>query len=722
MINKLLLPVRVFILMVALLLKPATAAFAGTADSLKGELSKYTDSDTTKLGLLLSICDKYFYDNPDSLNYYARTALKLSAKHKYVRAISKSHAYIGQAYYLYNNQDSAMARFKHALALVRNEDMPQLKAFIYNNIGNVYLRQTNHKKALAYYDTVIEISQVIDDKLMQATAISNIASIYHDQGSYPTALKMHLQGLQLFEELKHNDQIETALLNIANVYFRMSDYGKAKQTMERALKMAEQSGSKWSVVSCLTTYAMIHNEEKHYDSSITCLNKALIESKELNNAFLTNILKGNLAEAYLKKGMLDSSMVLFRESLSVSEQLQDNEGIAIAKAGLGQVLTKKGQFAQGTAMMTEALEMMIAGDMKEEAKVTAAELADCYEQKGDYRNALKFNKIRDRYADSLVTDAKRKAVLAMEYDAELNKKEARITLLEKNEAIKDAKSTQQKILSGAALTGMLLAVIIALLVFRNLRNSRRHNELITQQKREIEEQAASLERLNNFKDTTFSVLSHDLRSPINALTGTMALLDEGIITPDEFKVYKEELNNKLQSVTLMLDNLLQWAKTQMKGENTMEPERINVKRKVLKSIAVTKDAAQQKNITLAAQVPENLFIYADQNQIAMVIRNLLSNAVKFTPQNGQVTITASRVHNMIGISVTDSGIGMTQEQAKNLFDGTPNASSHGTDGEKGTGIGLHLSYNFVLNNGGNISVESEQGKGTTFTVTLPEAT
>src|SRR5690606_22977935 len=118
----------------------------------------------------------------------------------------------------------------------------------------------------------------------------------------------------------------------------------------------------------------------------------------------------------------------------------------------------------------------------------------------------------------------------------------------------------------------------AVIISGNLRRVRKRNEVILSQKKEIEQQAERLEQLNRFKDTTFSVLSHDLRSPINALAGTMAMLDEGIITPEECTAYKGELNIKLQSVTLMLDNLLLWARSQMKGEHTLDIERINVRR------------------------------------------------------------------------------------------------------------------------------------------------
>lgn len=682
-------------------------------------LKTHQKQDTTRIKILFSICDNYFYDNPDTLQAYATEALQIATQLNKPVAIGRSKAFIAEAYYLRSKFDTALHIYNAALKGIKNIDAPELHAFIYNNIGSVYLRNNDYKKALQQYDTVVTIAKNANDTNMLATAFSNVASIYYKQGAYSSALKLYLEGLRLYEQLKQNSQVETALLNISNVYFQLDEFDKAKLTMARALDMAKKSGSKWSIISCHTTYAMIHTEQKHYDSAIACLTEALQLSTSLNNAYLTNLLKGNLAEAHLKIGNLDKAYDLYNASLPVSVQLDDYEGIAIAKAGIGEVLAKKGEKESGFKYLKEAMQLMQTYSMKEQAKGLAETMATMYEQQGDYKLALEYTRIKELYQDSLAKDESRKAAIAIEYDYELNKKEARISLLEKDKAIEANKTKVNRILLASALAAMILAVIIAVQFSRNLKNARNSNLLITQQKNEIEQQAIKLERLNEFKDTTFSVLSHDLRSPINALTGTMAMLDEGIITPQEFAEHKDELNNKLQSVTLMLDNLLQWAKSQMKGEHTLDIEKINVKRKVLRNFAVMKDAAHQKNITLTADLPDELYVYADRNQLAMVIRNLLSNAIKFTPQNGTVSVTAQPNGAFVAINVTDTGTGMTNEQAQQLFDGNPNASTTGTSGEKGTGIGLHLSYSFIKNNGGDIVVSSTLGKGTTFTITLP---
>lgn len=698
----------------------STLRAAGT-DSLKLEYAKLKDSDTARVSLLLAICDKYFYDNPDTLEHYARKAVTLSQQHNRQRAEGKAFAYLGEAFFLHGKPDSAMAFYNKGLNISHKIKAKDLTAFILNNIGSIYLRQNDYKTAINYYDSVIALSAEVGEKDLMAAAYSNKASIFFTQGSYAIALKQYLQGLKLYEELNNKRSIETATLNIANVYNRLNEYEKAKQYVSRAMDMARVSGSKWSVISCNTTLALIFNQQKQYDSALVCLNEALQLAQSLNNIYLTNLLKGNLAEAYMKKGNLPLAKDLYTETLPVSEQLGDVEGIAIAKAGIGEVLARQGKLAEGIPHLTAALKMMQEADVKEQARNIAEILSTTYEKAGNYAEALRYTRIKEAYRDSLLKDESHRAALSAGFEYELGKKETEIALLEKDKAIEENKITRNRVMLFSALAAALLAIIIAIMVFRNMLSIKKRNTIIMQQKHEIELQAAKLKKLNDFKDTTFSVLSHDLRSPINALTGTMSMLDDGIITPAEFSMYKNELNNKLQSVTLMLDNLLQWAKSQMKGEHTLDIEKISVRRKVLRTFAVLKDAAEQKNISLTTDVPEDQYVSADRNQVEMVLRNLVSNAIKFTPVHGTITISSEVQGNNIAISITDSGVGMTKEQAAQLFDGSPNASTHGTSGEKGTGIGLHLSHNFIINNHGSITVQSSEGNGTTFTVMLPSA-
>ncbi len=716
--------VPAWVVLLFLLTTNVQGVFAGETpaiDSLKRELLKYTKEDTNRANVLLYLSVRYHNISADSQRYYGREAYRIAIRTGDKRYIIRAMNQVGAAQLFSGMYDSSITTYRAALRMCNEYGIPDLKEYIYTNIGNNYMRMGDNARGLIYFDSGAIFAEKNGNRVGLARIRNNIGSIYYDQGAYALALKNYLKGLKLHEQLNNKADIEISLLNMSNVYYRLKDYPKAKDYISRAMKMAEESGSDYSVVSCLTTLASIFNEEQKYDSAMMSLREALPLAKSINQPYVVNIVIGNMAECYLRLGNTDSAYTLYRQSLELSQQLQDGEGIALAKSGLGQILVKQGKFKPGISYLSEALQMLEQAGMKEQSLETAAVLAASYEQVGDYKSALKYYKIKDAYRDTLNKAEALQNARNMEYEYQIDKREAQIALLEKDKDIEAARSNQQRVLLIAAVAGLALALIIALMFFNNLKGAKRTNELILQQKNEIESQAKKLEELNNFKDTTFSVLSHDLRSPINALTGTMAMLDAGIITPEEFAQHKQELDNKLQSVTLMLDNLLQWAKGQMKGVNTLDIEKINVKRKVLRSFAVLKDAAQQKNIALVNNVYDELYVSADRNQLDMIMRNLLSNAIKFTPQGGTVSVSAQQKTRLIELVIADTGIGMTQEQAALLFDGTPNTSTAGTVGEKGTGIGLHLSYDFIKNNGGDIKVDSEPGKGTTFTITLASA-
>lgn len=697
------------------------AANQHVIDSLKEKLNTHQQQDTMRVILLLNISEAYFNVSTDSLSAYARKAYALSQKLDYKKGIYNSYTQIGNGFLAKNHFDSAYIYYTRSLEMSKKLDDKPLIAARYNSIGNVYLRKADYKTALLYYDTAIMYGKESAALSELARAHNNIASIYYEQGSYNGALQYYLEGLKAHQQLDNITDVETTTLNLANVYFRLDDYDKAKEYAQRALAMSKESGSKWSVISVLTTYAMIFDKEQLYDSALQYQYRALDVAAELNNAYLNNLLKSNIAEQHLKKGNLDSAAILYKESIEVSKQIQDDEGVAVAHKGYGQVLIKKGNRAEGIRYMESALDFFTENHMYEEAMEITGYLSGAYAKSGNYQQAYKYSTLKNTYQDTLAKQEVISSARRMEYEHELDKKEGRIALLEKDKELTQAKSRDKTIIIILFIIGKLLMATIIYLIYRNLKQTRRRSEVIEEQKLEIERQAEELQQLNSFKDMTFSVLSHDLRSPINSLTMTMSLLDEGIMEPEEFSLYKQEINNKLQSVSLMLDNLLLWARSQMKGENTLDIQKINVKRKALRAIATMKDAASEKNIMLEEHIDDELFIEADRNQVEMVVRNLVSNAIKFTPDGGRVTLSATKEGDVVRMAVTDTGVGMPQDIADKLFDGNPNISYAGTKGEKGTGIGLHLSHTFILNNKGTISVSSKEGDGTTFTITLPAA-
>jgi two-component system, sensor histidine kinase LadS len=234
---------------------------------------------------------------------------------------------------------------------------------------------------------------------------------------------------------------------------------------------------------------------------------------------------------------------------------------------------------------------------------------------------------------------------------------------------------------------------------------------------EIQQQNLELEEVNHVKDKLLSVVSHDIRGPLGSLHLALSLVKSGSLSAAEFQTITEGLESRLTQTTEFIDNLLQWAKLQMRGE-TFEPDRVDLSKLADESVRLMEPECAQKNIRLKNHLQGPLEAYADLNMIRSVFRNLLTNAIKFTKPKGTISLSGYRIDHKIIISVADSGVGIPETNRSKLFT-ISSVTTQGTKQEKGTGLGLLLSKEFVEKNGGAIWFETEEGKGTTFYFSLP---
>lgn len=239
---------------------------------------------------------------------------------------------------------------------------------------------------------------------------------------------------------------------------------------------------------------------------------------------------------------------------------------------------------------------------------------------------------------------------------------------------------------------------------------------------EIKKQNAELVQLNATKNKLFSIIAHDLRTPFNAILSYVRL----IVNP-EFDVSDEmrlKLNNQLHlsatSGSALLDNLLTWARSQQ-NSITLNTKAINLKELVSESISPYLSFAETKKIKVEEKVSPDIFIKVDHYTILTTIGNLVNNAIKFTDIGGSITISSDVSASFAALNIDDTGVGISEDGIEGLFKIERNNSTRGTNGEKGTGLGLILSKEFAEKNGGTIQVESQLSKGTRFILTLPKS-
>ncbi|MDA3894209.1 MAG: PAS domain-containing sensor histidine kinase [Salinivirgaceae bacterium] len=241
----------------------------------------------------------------------------------------------------------------------------------------------------------------------------------------------------------------------------------------------------------------------------------------------------------------------------------------------------------------------------------------------------------------------------------------------------------------------------------------------------IQESEFQLRELNATKDKFFSIIAHDLMNPICTILGFSQLLTKNFNTYNEQKNKEmvHVINEGIEKTFNLLENLLLWSRNQ-RGFVDFKTKNENLYQLSLETLDLLNQSAKNKSIRLINKIKEHFIINVDKNMLQTILRNLISNAIKFTPNGGRIIIDANLItdasdHNFIEVSVKDSGVGIAKDMQAKLFKITDSISTKGTENESGTGLGLILCKEFVEKHKGEIRVESEEGKGSMFIISIP---
>jgi two-component system sensor histidine kinase/response regulator len=275
------------------------------------------------------------------------------------------------------------------------------------------------------------------------------------------------------------------------------------------------------------------------------------------------------------------------------------------------------------------------------------------------------------------------------------------------------------------LFNQLLAIVFIFYgLFLIKRENTGYQQSILQQKEEIyasgillQKQTDELTQLNAFKNRLFSIIAHDLKSPIYALRNLFRNMQQYDLPANEIKEMVPEVVSELTHTTNLMENVLHWARSQMQAD-TVKPQMIDVPGLMTEVIRLLRLQADAKFIRVTLQADVSVVAYADRDMIHLILRNLLSNAIKYTPDKGAIDVGTYRTETAVAIFVRDTGTGISPEALEKIRESNF-YSTKGTAGEAGTGLGLMLCKEFIVRNGGTLQIDSLPGKGSTFTFTLP---
>ena len=316
--------------------------------------------------------------------------------------------------------------------------------------------------------------------------------------------------------------------------------------------------------------------------------------------------------------------------------------------------------------------------------------------RGDSWCALASFKLYHQLSDSIAKAGRMKEIGRMKNWYEIEQKD------KKNHALQQEQDRQHKFILILMIALVMILTLLGFLVFFFKKTSEKNQEL---------------HKLHTVKDKLFSMVAHDLRSPMGALMSMLKLANRNMVDTETQAQLLKDISIRVDDTYNLLDNLLRWSKSQMSGIQPI-PVCFDVRKGSLLVTDSLQGIADNKSIILDNRIGSQQ-VYADKDMFAVLVRNLTTNAIKYTSANGKVTLDSELSYHMLVISVKDTGTGMTEEVQNKLFNLSETKSQRGTNNESGTGLGLVLCADFVKANGGNIWFTSTQGEGSTFFFSIP---
>ena len=509
--------------------------------------------------------------------------------------------------------------------------------------------------------------------------------------------------------------------NLGIVLYRQQNYAKSRSYFKESMLLYSTCQQPGEVVVNRTqeladNIGLCYLNTKQYDSAMHYFRQALAvvdNSGDVVQPRLREIARGvilgNMAKVYIAQNRLDTAAALLKESVAINSQFwHDLSDAQLAQAQLIAVYEKQGRYSDMATTLRQLKKGLDTAYNLQADLAWKKSMAAYYQHAGKTAHALQHYQGYVSQRDSII-EAER-SFLKTDIIRQMEDKDQKmqITLLKKDNQL-------NKIYLVIAIALSVIAVLVILFVYYNFRKTERLNRLISSQKEE-------LEQLNRVKNKMFSVVSHDMRSPVNSLTAFIHLLEKDRVPQDSLIEYSQTLKKKLAATSGMMENLLNWAASQLEGFRAYIT-RMAIRTITDKAVTSISGMANEKQVYIDNRVSAEMMAAIDPDMLEVVLRNLLSNAVKYSYPGGTVLISAalSPSRDQALLQVQDHGTGMPPDYVEAINSGSRllMRSTGGTGQEKGTGLGIYLCQVFVQMMQGSLQVESTPGKGTLFVVSLP---
>ncbi len=596
------------------------------------------------------------------------------------------------------------------------------------NIAYCYQSLDETTKAVETYKKCLDIGK--KDTSLIADVHTNLGVSYDYSGDYGQAIVHYLESYNLNKVLKNDEAIGASLSNLGQLFSTLKIYDKAIYYLKKSEAIATNLKDTATLCYAYENLGANYLNKNELLKAKFYLEKALQLAKKMNlqEYEIVSLTYSNLGMLAIKNKIFDKAKNYLDTALHIANQKSLTFHKAFALAHQTDLLNKQNKLKEAEYVALKALKLCQNTDQTP-LKINILEfLKETYAKEGLYEKAYATQEEALKLEKNLKLEDNLKQVAVFIASKDYDKKNQIENLLKNQEQkVLESKIRTQRYTLGFVIFILIIMGIFTFISYRNHQLQKEINDDLAQKNHEIKisqielnKQSQAFSELNNHKDQIFTIISHDLRKPIGHLSSVLELLENNILDADDFKSLIPQISKNVKDTSEILDSLLFWAKSQLKGFSLKITEQ-NLFTFINEKIASLQTFAEEKNIAIINQINPTISIKLDAMLSMIIVRNLVLNAIKFSDENKAIIIQLEEHQNNYEIKVKDHGIGMTQKQIDNLFT-TKNKSTLGTKRERGTGLGLYFCHDLVKKCGGEFKVESVLGEGSTFSFTIPKYT
>lgn len=604
-----------------------------------------------------------------------------------------------------------------AYALVSKNEWPWAKGMIYGQLAFLATLSGDYTTAMKYDNMNLQMVLETQDSSAIAETLNFLGNDYSDLGKYDEAYYYFTQSYRVARAINNQMRMAISIYNIGMVLNELGQYDLALNHFNFSGDISKKIGDEDGRVYILDALGELYLKKQDLKKSEEYLLSALTSLRERNLTIIEPRVLKRLARLNFQLNDYTKALAYYDSASVIHKKAHNEFGVAEANLGISDIYIVQGKFEEAEELIEKSL---VTAKRINAQKMTI----DCFqklsrlaEKSGDYKKGLEYHKNYKQLEDSLYSGEMLAKVFKDQLSFQTELKDSEIAALSKAQAEQGTDLRRQKMVRNILVVVVALSVILLFTVYRSGQRRIHINKLLLEHQEEIKKRSVELEQLNQVKDKFLSIVSHDLRAPINALSGILNLAEQKNLSQEEFKQLVGELRKQFDNARALISNLLDWALLQM-DKLKIQPVKAELATVVEENLRMV-ESMQSKQIQFINEVPSGIYGSADLNMLNLILRNLLLNAIKFSEIGGKIEVTGKNFDDHFAvIAIKDHGIGISPEAQKMIFDKSYGYSSRGTANEKGTGLGLILCKEFVEKNGGKIWFESEEWKGSTFYFTI----